>query len=163
MSSEGASDIERIILAARSDQVEELVEILKTSDNIDINGTDSIGQTALHWACIAGSYECAEALLSFETINTDLQDLVLRETPLHKVFNPVKSPKISEILVGLLLEQSAKYKLKNREGLSAVDLVPKDKEFEEVRQQLLQAEASSLLDLPVEDSDDDGTASDISE
>ena len=71
-SSVSANDPTLLICAIRSRSISRVRNILETSD-VDVNGKDSKGVTALHEAAICGQYETIKLLLNYD-VTVDQED-----------------------------------------------------------------------------------------
>ena len=83
MSTQGASQSQVLLAAARSNNLDLLKECLASTDRPDINVVDSIGNTALHNAARYGCLECLDYLLDQDSIDLDRRNRLEGDTPLH--------------------------------------------------------------------------------
>lgn len=81
---EGASPIQVLLGAARSNNLDLLKECLSTRSSPDlINAVDSVGNTALHNAARYGCLECLDYLLDQDGLDLDVANRMDGDTPLH--------------------------------------------------------------------------------
>lgn len=81
---EGASPIQVLLGAARSNNLDLLKECLSTTASPDlINAVDSVGNTALHNAARYGCLECLDYLLDQDGLDLDVTNRMDGDTPLH--------------------------------------------------------------------------------
>ncbi|KAK8861213.1 hypothetical protein IAR55_002032 [Kwoniella newhampshirensis] len=162
---QGASPTERLLAAAKSDNegmIEEALAELK-----DINVTDGLGNTALHYAIIHASTNVLETILCHETCDVDLRNRLQGDTPLHiAVRNGWEEHEgLRLYLVESLLEAGADTSIKNRYNQRPIDLLPPSdpsadpgSDDEQVRSALRRAEAEAMVaasgDVVDEDEDD---------
>jgi len=153
MTSEGASGNQRLLAAAKSDNEEMLLEVFK-ENKFDINHQDGLGNTALHYAVLHTSFDVLDHILSHERCDVDPINKLERATPLHLAV-VTEDPEARGYLVECLLDAGADYKIRNKHGETAQDLVkPIDKEVDELFRKA-QAEASIDKDDIADDYDDD--------
>ncbi|KAI9511891.1 ankyrin repeat-containing domain protein [Russula earlei] len=141
--------------AARSDNVDQLLEVFAKSDKFDINFQDGIGNTALHWAASEGSLDALNELLEYEDCDVDLVNRLEGATPLHLAVK-IKEPELRALIVDSLLDAGADTSIKDKAGLVALEYVAEDDK--ETRNAFLrhQAERSiSKYDIASDDDDDD--------
>ncbi|KAG8975178.1 hypothetical protein FRC05_006346 [Tulasnella sp. 425] len=79
----GASNNERLLLAAQQDNVDLWEEILGDGDDFDINYADGLGNTALHYAAQRGSENVIEKILEQDGCDVDPVNRLDGATPLH--------------------------------------------------------------------------------
>ncbi|KAI9270790.1 ankyrin repeat-containing domain protein [Phascolomyces articulosus] len=106
MEVEGASNNERMLAACRNDQ-DDLLQVILNASDIDINFSDAIGDTALHYAASFGSVECMEILVNRNGINLNAKNRIEKNTPLHKAVQYEDEKDIALAMVDLLLEAGA--------------------------------------------------------
>ncbi|KAI9315934.1 ankyrin [Dichotomocladium elegans] len=162
MDSEGASQNEIMLAACRNDQDDLLEEVLKTGD-VDINFTDSIGDTALHYAAKYGSLACLHVLLTVENIKLNTKDRIEQDTPLHKAVKYKDDHDTAIAIVQALLEAGCDARAQNREKQTPVDIVdPEDEDMKELFDQIFAADELADSDI-AEDPADENYADDIDE
>ncbi|KAI5885294.1 ankyrin [Schizophyllum commune H4-8] len=153
MSSEGASNNERLMAAARDDNVEMLLEIFEQG-GFDINYQDGLGNTALHVAVSHGSTDVLEHILSHEDCDVDPINRIEKATPLHLAVQ-VDHPELRKYLVESLLEAGADTRIKDKNGETALDLVPTDDTETRALFRKAAAERSRAREEVVESDDDE--------
>ncbi|KAL1716823.1 ankyrin repeat-containing domain protein [Schizophyllum commune] len=169
MSSEGASNNERLMAAARDDNVEMLEEIFEQG-GFDINYQDGLGNTALHVAYVFslyseysayivvsvshGSTDVLEHILSHEDCDVDPINRIEKATPLHLAVQ-VDHPELRKYLVESLLEAGADTRIKDKNGETALDLVPTDDTETRALFRKAAAERSRAREEVVESDDDE--------
>ncbi|CAG8441365.1 11211_t:CDS:2 [Acaulospora morrowiae] len=104
---EGASNNELLLVAAKQDSEDILEDIFNQPGTFDINYTDSIGNTALHYAAQYGSLTAVELLLGQSGINVDAQNRLERDTPLHKAVQYKDDPAVAYEIVKLLIDEGS--------------------------------------------------------
>ncbi|KAL1749306.1 ankyrin repeat-containing domain protein [Schizophyllum fasciatum] len=153
MSSDGASNNERLMAAARSDNVELLQEVFDQG-GFDINYQDGLGNTALHVAVSHGSTDVLEHILSHDDCDVDPINRIEKATPLHLAAK-VDHHELRKYLVDSLLEAGADTRIKDKNGEAALDLVPiEDTETRALFKQA-QAQKSVAREEVVDDDDDE--------
>ncbi|KAJ2984448.1 hypothetical protein NUW54_g10508 [Trametes sanguinea] len=162
MASEGASNNERLLAAARSDNEDMLLEVFEEG-NFDINAQDGLGNTgttpsAVRFITRAASHgylEILEHLLEHDGCDVDPQNRIEKATPLHLAMK-IEDPELRKAVVSSLLEAGADTKIKDKNGETAIDLIPP--EDTEIRALLrkAQAQASISHDDVADDDEDDG-------
>ncbi|KAI5822273.1 ankyrin [Schizophyllum commune Tattone D] len=153
MSSDGASNNERLMAAARDDNVEMLEEIFEQG-GFDINYQDGLGNTALHVAVSHGSTDVLEHILSHENCDVDPINRIEKATPLHLAVQ-VDHPELRKYLVESLLEAGADTRIKDKNGETALDLVPTDDTETRALFRKAAAERSRAREEVVESDDDE--------
>ncbi|CAJ0897623.1 128_t:CDS:2, partial [Entrophospora sp. SA101] len=98
---EGASNNELLLVAAKQDSEEILDEIFSESSTYDINYSDGIGNTALHYASKFGSLSVIEKLLNQPGIKIDQKNRLEGNTPLHQAVEYKDDPSVSYEIVDL--------------------------------------------------------------
>ncbi|KAL1935694.1 hypothetical protein VTP01DRAFT_4834 [Rhizomucor pusillus] len=157
---EGATPNEIMLAACRNDQDDVLEDLLMTKgDQLDVNFTDSIGDTALHYAAKYGALNCMEILVNLDDINVNIQNKMQKETPLHKAVQYRDDPDLALSMVDLLLEAGADPKIENRDRATPLMLVdPKDDDMKDLLERATagyQVDDSDIAD-EAEYADDDG-------
>ncbi|PVU95746.1 hypothetical protein BB561_001634 [Smittium simulii] len=150
--SDGATKEEQLLAACKLEQLELLKTVLNSKTGVNINATDGVGNTALHYACQSSSLSCIELLLSVKNIKVNLANRMELETPLHKALHDLSEPDLTRHIVGLLVEHGADPRLKNRIGQRPIDLVPLS--IKPIRTMLLQATLAANMVPQNNDSDD---------
>ncbi|KIL71321.1 hypothetical protein M378DRAFT_154868 [Amanita muscaria Koide BX008] len=158
----GASDDERLLYAARSDDEDLLLEIFEKG-NFNINHQDGQGNTALHYAASKGSTEVLEHILSHEDCDVDPVNYILKQTPLHLAVQ-LEDPELRQYVVESLLDAGADMSIKDKTGSTALDYVAEaDTEILKSFRRAQAVKAVSQDDLASdgdEDSEDSGDGSD---
>ncbi|KAI0368940.1 ankyrin [Pilatotrama ljubarskyi] len=155
MSAEGASNNERLLAAARSDNEDMLLEVLEEG-NFDINAQDGLGNTALHYAASYGYLDILEHLLECDGCDVDPQNRIEKATPLHLAMK-IEDADLRKAVVESLLDAGADTRIKDKNGETPVDLVPP--EDTEIRALLRKTQAQASIsrdDVANDDDDDDG-------
>ncbi|KAI1790932.1 ankyrin [Ganoderma leucocontextum] len=162
MTTDGASNNERLLAAARSDNEDMLLEVFQEG-NFDINSQDGLGNTALHYATSHGFLEIMEHILRSEGCDVDPKNRIEKATPLHLAVRIEDSDERAAVVMSLL-DAGADTKIKDRNGDLAIDLVPHGdtKTLQLLRKS--QVKSSISNDDVANDDDDDeegsGTGSD---
>ncbi|KAI0079541.1 ankyrin [Panus rudis PR-1116 ss-1] len=153
-STEGASNNQRLLAAAREDNEELLLEIFEQG-KFDINYQDGLGNTALHYAASHGSAVVLEHILSYEECDVDPINRLEGATPLHLAVK-LEDPELRRQIVESLLEAGADTSIKDKNGDRAIDLLAQSDT--ETRQLFRKAQAqASVAQYDVaSDDDDDG-------
>eukprot|EP00727_Mastigamoeba_balamuthi_P014496 m51a1_g9671 hypothetical protein (186) ;mRNA; r:1265523-1266814 len=135
----------RLIAASKAGEDNLIEEYLTDpTKNLDVNKQDSLGQTALHWACASG-YPTTATLLLKHGANPNAQDKE-GEFPMHKA-----AWKGSVECVNVLVGAGAKTDVVNHAGKKPVDLC----RVAECRRALL-PQAPQFVDEPdTEEPEDD--------
>ncbi|KAL1664892.1 hypothetical protein GGF50DRAFT_126864 [Schizophyllum commune] len=144
MSSDGASNNERLMAAARDDNVEMLEEIFEQG-GFDINYQDGVSH---------GSTDVLEHILSHENCDVDPINRIEKATPLHLAVQ-VDHPELRKYLVESLLEAGADTRIKDKNGETALDLVPTDDTETRALFRKAAAERSRAREEVVESDDDE--------
>ncbi|KAE8224523.1 hypothetical protein CF319_g2588 [Tilletia indica] len=162
---EGAKPNQRLLFAARTDNLEMLQEVLAMpAGSFDVNFVDGLGNTALHYAAASGSTSVLPALLE-EEVDVDLQNKLEGNTPLHEALR-IEDEEERAWVVNQLLEAGADPRIPNKEGDKPADVVSASKPAgQKLRETLRQAEATAGIDMgdiaqDDDDDDDDGPPSD---
>ncbi|KAJ1928830.1 hypothetical protein IWQ60_001682 [Tieghemiomyces parasiticus] len=166
MSTEGASNNELLLAACKQDQDDMLTDVLDQPGTFDINCTDALGNTPLHYAAQCGSLDCLKILLTHDNaqgLNINSRNRTEDGTPLHKAVAYTDDPSVAFTIVELLLEAGADPALRNKLGQKPAQLVARD--FTELKDHLEKAELASKVDRSeiagLDDSDSsDGEVSD---
>ncbi|KAG6901971.1 hypothetical protein C0995_006070 [Termitomyces sp. Mi166 len=150
----GASNNERLLAAARSDNEDLLLEIFEQG-SFDINCVDGVAH---------GSTDVLEHILSCEGCDVDPVNGIEGATPLHLAVR-IEHVALRKHIVESLLEAGADTRIKDKNGQQAVDLLPADEK--EIRDLIRRARAldsvskDDIADGSVEIlvDDDDGPSS----
>ncbi|KAF8167272.1 ankyrin [Crassisporium funariophilum] len=110
----GASDNERLIAAARTDNEELLLDVFENG-NFDINCQDGLGNTPLHNAVLHGSTDVLEHILSHEDCDVDPINRVDKATPLH-IAVQIEHTELRLHIVESLLDAGADTSIKDKNG-----------------------------------------------
>lgn len=102
----------------------------------DINYADSLGNTALHYACESMAVNVLGALLE-EEVDMDLQNRLDGDTPLH-ITCRLDNEEVRNWILQELLDAGASTTIKNRAGLRPADLINGDKAARPLGQEALQ-------------------------
>jgi len=131
-----------------------LLEILDDPKPFDINFQDGLGNTALHYAVSNGSTSVLEYILTHEGCDVDPINRIDRATPLHLAVG-LEDPELRAEIVESLLEAGADYRIRNKNGQTAQELVKSDDYATLDLFRQAQAEASiSREDIAHDDEDD---------
>ncbi|PKI85790.1 hypothetical protein MVES_000289 [Malassezia vespertilionis] len=146
----------QLLLAAQTDNVELAESILDADPPIayDINFTDGIGNTALHYACENISADVLDRLLN-EEVDVDVQNTLAGDTPLH-VACRVANEEARNWL--------APTETKNHAGLRAVDTIVGAKADTELGKKLIDMLTVTRAEAQLGADDiayDDGPPSDV--
>ncbi|KAH9897668.1 ankyrin [Cubamyces lactineus] len=152
MASDGASNNERLLAAARADNEDMLLEVFGEG-NFDINAQDGLGNTALHYAASYGYLEILEHLLEYDGCDVDPQNRIEKATPLHLALR-IEDAELRKAVVASLLEAGADTRIKDKNGETALDLVPP--EDTEIRALLRKAQAQASISHDDVADDDEG-------
>jgi len=158
----GASNNERLLAAAKSDNEELLKEIFEDPESFDINYQDGLGNTALHYAIKHKSTDVLEEILSHDECDVDPINKLEGATPLHlAVATEILTLRL--YLVESLLDAGADFTIRDKNGDTAQDLVSQsDKDTLKLFTNA-QAQAAISKDDIADDYDDGDIASDDSE
>jgi ankyrin repeat protein len=111
--SEAKENLRLFIEFAKRGQIPQMEEFLEMK--VPVNGTDHLGQTALHWAASGGHDEAIEWLISQgATIDAQAKD---GDTALHKA-----AWRGHPSACSVLIAKGINRKIKNHEGKAALDL-----------------------------------------
>lgn len=152
---QGASNNERLLAAARSDNEDLLLEVFEQG-NFDINCQDGLGNTPLHNAVSHGSTDVLEHILSHERCDVDPLNKIEKATPLHLAVR-IEHVALRRHIVESLLDAGADTYIKDKNGETAVDILPP----EEMEIRELIRKARSVLNISHDDiasDDEDGSA-----
>jgi len=155
MESDGASTNERLLAAARTDNEELLLQVFEEG-GFDINFQDGLGNTALHNAVSNGSTDVLEHILSHEDCDVDPINRIEKATPLHLAAQ-LEDPELRRYVVESLLDAGANISIKNKNGDTALDLIPSNDNETRALIRKAQAQASVSHDDVASD-DDEGPA-----
>ncbi|KAF9654410.1 ankyrin [Thelephora ganbajun] len=154
MASDGASNNERLLAAARDDNEDLLLDVFDQPGTFDINYQDGLGNTALHYAVLHTSYDVLDHILSHEECDVDPTNKLDKATPLHLAVEK-EDPEDREYFVENLLEAGANYTIRNKHGETAEDLVKPGDEVILALFRKAQADADANMDdIAYEDDDD---------
>ncbi|KAG6151302.1 hypothetical protein E4U37_005112 [Claviceps purpurea] len=130
---EGASTKELLIEACRRNNTDLLTEVLegKPDDEITrlLNGTTTVmGNHLYHEAASQGHYEIIDLLLDQPSFECDPPNRLDRDTPLHTAIRwlntqPPSQQPFGLALIEMMLEAGSNPRVKNRGGLTALQLV----------------------------------------
>ncbi|KAJ2684353.1 hypothetical protein IWW39_004958 [Coemansia spiralis] len=134
---EGASHEEQLLSACMMDQSDLVKELLRSPRTLDINHTNGLGYSALHYAARTGSIDCVKLLAGERGINPNLQDRLDMDTPLHKALIHCEESEDALELTKLLLKAGSDPRILNKKLQRPVNLV--EPEEEDIRRLLLQA------------------------
>eukprot|EP00033_Pygsuia_biforma_P001817 GCRY01002031.1.p1 GENE.GCRY01002031.1~~GCRY01002031.1.p1 ORF type:complete len:141 (-),score=23.82 GCRY01002031.1:125-547(-) len=116
--SEGLKEEEFFLEAAKRGDAESLQDYLTSSVNITF--TDTLGNSALHWASSAGHLDCVMVLLKSKAFDVNSTNN-LKETPLHAA-----SWRMRAEVVKALLAAGADSSATNADGKTPLDLIRDD-------------------------------------
>ncbi|KAF9479405.1 ankyrin [Pholiota conissans] len=150
----GASNNERLIAAVRADNDQLVAEILEEG-GIDINCQDGLGNTPLHNAVIYGAFDSLEHILSHEDCDVDPINRIEKATPLHYI-RTIEDPELRAHIFESLLEAGADYTIRDKNGETAIDLLPPDDTVLPTILRKYQAQTSVSRDDIASDGEDDG-------
>lgn len=140
---EGASISELLIEACRRNNTDLLHEVLETKSDPEIadllnNTTTVMGNHLYHEAASRGNYEVVDALLDMPGFECDPVNRLEGDTPLHSAVRWVNSEpeaqrEFGAALVEMMLEAGSNPRLKNKGGLTPLQLVdPRNESLKEV-------------------------------
>ncbi|CAG8683720.1 7560_t:CDS:2, partial [Dentiscutata heterogama] len=154
---EGASNNELLLAAAKQDSEDILEDIFSQPGSYDINYSDSIGNTALHYAAKCGSLTAVDLLLQQENINVDAQNRLELETPLHLAVRYTDDPSVALEIVQLLIDNGADPRIQNKNKQRPIQLVDSgNQELKNLLQKATLAHQVDTSDIAQDDSDEDG-------
>ncbi|KAI8599729.1 ankyrin repeat-containing domain protein [Dissophora ornata] len=161
-SDEGATNNEILIAACKEDNLDLLEEVLSAdSSSFDINHTDGLGNSALHYAARCASTGCLEILLYYDGINVNAINDIEGDTPLHKAAAYQDSETALE-MVQILVNGGASPKIQNKLKQTPTDVAPGNTHAE-VKKFLEKAALTAhfdVRDIPADDDESDGDVSD---
>ncbi|KAI0003866.1 ankyrin repeat-containing domain protein [Russula compacta] len=157
----------RLLLdAARTDNIDQLLEVFSEPEKFDINFQDGIGNTALHYAASKGSVEVLEELLEYDGCDVDYINRIEGATPLHLAVK-LEEPELRALIVDSLLDAGADTSIKDKAGLVPRDYVLEDDEEtlkafrrNEVQNSISNNDIASDYDEDVESGNFSGSGSD---
>ncbi|KAF7302781.1 Ankyrin [Mycena kentingensis (nom. inval.)] len=154
-SDQGASNNERLLAAARADNEEMLLEVFE--QGVAINFADGLGNTALHYAAAGGCIDVLEHILEHDECDVDPINRLEKATPLHLAAR-IEEPELRKAVFTSLLDAGADFKIKDKNGDTAADLLPT--EDTEIHALLRKARAQATISMDdVANDDDDGSGS----
>jgi hypothetical protein len=141
--SQGASVSELLIEACRRNNTDLLHEILESKSDPEIalllNTTTTVmGNHLYHEAALRGNYEIIDALLDMPDFECDPVNRVEGDTPLHSAIRWINSEpeaqrEFGNALVEMMLEAGSNPRVKNKGGLTPLQLVdPRNEGLKEV-------------------------------
>ncbi|KAJ2043565.1 hypothetical protein GGI08_007369 [Coemansia sp. S2] len=128
---------EQLLSACMMDQSDLVKELLRSTQTININHTNGLGYSALHYAAQTGSIDCVKLLVAQRRINPNIQDKLDKDTPLHKALIHCEESEDALELTKLLLKAGSDPRIVNKKLQRPVNLV--EPEEEDIRRLLLQA------------------------
>ncbi|KAI0673856.1 ankyrin [Trametes maxima] len=154
MASDGASNNERLLAAARSDNEDMLLEVFEEG-KFDINAQDGLGNTALHYAASNGYLDILEHLLEYDGCDVDPQNRIEKATPLHLALR-IEDADLRKAVFESLLDAGADTRIKDKNGETPIDLIPPEDTEIRALVRKSQAQASISRDDVADDDEDDG-------
>ncbi|KAG8950481.1 hypothetical protein FRC04_007496 [Tulasnella sp. 424] len=156
----GASNNERLLLAAQQDNVDLWEEILGDGDDFDINYADGLGNTALHYAAQRGSENVIEKILEQDGCDVDPVNRLDGATPLHMACQ-LEDEDTRTTIIWHLLEAGADMRIKDKHGSLAEDLLPgDDKDSRELFRKYQATNAIAAGDIAEDSDGEPGSGSD---
>ncbi|KAJ1759844.1 hypothetical protein GGH19_002263 [Coemansia sp. RSA 1807] len=137
MNDDGASREEQLLSACMSGQSDMLKSLLGGTETVNINHTNGLGFTALHYAAQVGSVECIQMLSKHKEINPNIQERIGKNTPLHLALIHGEDEESTLDIVRLLTKAGADPGIVNKAKQRPRDLA--EHEEEEIQRVLLQA------------------------
>ncbi|KAK3949923.1 hypothetical protein QBC32DRAFT_348023 [Pseudoneurospora amorphoporcata] len=142
---EGASVGEQLIEACRRNNTDLLSEILSSKSDEEISSllndtTTVMGNHLYHEAALRGNYEIIDMLLDQPGFECDPVNRIEGDTPLHSAIRWINSEpeaqrEFGNALVDMMLEAGSNPRVKNKGGLTALQLVdPRNKGLRELIQ-----------------------------
>ncbi|KAJ2295972.1 putative ubiquinone biosynthesis monooxygenase, partial [Coemansia sp. RSA 2706] len=157
---EGASREEQLLAACMSDQSDMVKEILADPKRVNINHTNGVGFTALHYAAQTRSLDCIRLLTKYKGIDANIQDRMSGNTPLHLVLIHGEEEDPMLDIVELLLKAGANPNIANKEHERPIQLTHDDED--DIQRMLVRASvaieakhAQAAFDDQDDDDDDD--------
>ncbi|KAF5389565.1 hypothetical protein D9757_004123 [Collybiopsis confluens] len=150
---EGASNNERLLAAARTDDEDMLLEVFET-DVFDINFQDGHSGQYSFTHC-SGSVEVLEHILSHEDCDVDPINRINRATPLHLACQ-LEDDGLRTHIVESLLDAGADTRIRDKKGELAIDFIPP--RDDDTRKLFRKAQAAATVSKDDIASDDDGEA-----
>ncbi|KZP29313.1 ankyrin [Athelia psychrophila] len=159
----------RLLAAAREDNDEELDKILEEPD-LEINGKDIFGNTALHYAALYGSTSVIESITCCEGCDIDPENKE-EATPLHLAISStfIEHEEARVAVVRELLDSGADTNKEDQDGSTALQILDRIikktaskkqdvSHLEEIKDMIIQEQIqdSALPDDVAHDDDDDG-------
>jgi len=149
---QGASPSELLIEACRRNNVDLLHEVLESKSDPEITAllnttTTVMGNHLYHEAALRGNYEVIDALLDMPGFECDPVNRIEGDTPLHSAVRWINSEpeaqrEFGNALVEMMLEAGSSPRVRNKGGLTPVQLV--DPRNEGLREVLRRAEYAAL-------------------
>ncbi|KAL6694768.1 hypothetical protein J3F84DRAFT_377905 [Trichoderma pleuroticola] len=142
---EGASIEEQLIEACRRDNVELLTELLEDKSDPEISKllnetTTVMGNHLYHEAASRGNYDIIDHLLDQPDFECDPINRLEGDTPLHSAVRwlnaePAAQRPFGHHLIDMMLEAGSNPRIKNKGGLTALQLVdPRNQELRDLIQ-----------------------------
>ncbi|KAG0370815.1 ankyrin repeat-containing domain protein [Gamsiella multidivaricata] len=161
---DGASNNELLMAACRDDNLDLLDQVLSSDPTtFNVNYTDGLGNSALHYAARNASTECLEVLLYFDGINVNIANRIEGDTPLHKAA-AYQDPDVALEMVQVLVNHGASLNASNKLKQKPVDKAPSDThgEVKDFLQRAALGAQYDARDIVGDDDDDesDGVPSD---
>jgi len=156
---EGATPNERLLAAAKDDDVDMFVEVIEGNGEFEINHPDGLGMTALHYAAARGSVDVIEHILSQDGCDVDPVNHIAKATPLHLALE-LPDRFLRKLIVESLLDAGADISVKDKNGETPLDIASRlsDSELEGVMRKSQAQNSLAQSDVAGDDSDDDGEA-----
>ncbi|OZJ01919.1 hypothetical protein BZG36_05006 [Bifiguratus adelaidae] len=148
---------ELLLAACRNDQDDVVNDIIQSPDSVDLNFTDGVGNSALHYCAMYGGLNCLEILAEQDGINVNLQNRIEGNTALHLAVQYKDDPDVGLAIVETLLEfDGINLQVQNKNGQTPMDLVDKGNEdmLELLRGAIAAGEVNDS-DIPDDDDDED--------
>merc|ERR1739841_32315 len=163
--SDGASQSEQLIYAAKNDDDTLINSILSSCSAETVNKSDGLGNTPLHYAALTPSPDALDALLDSEHTDVDLRNRLDGDTPLHCACR-ITHVQAREYCVTALLDAGADPRIKNKHAQLPSEFIRgQSEEDESLKARIRMAIAELSVDLShvaAADADegDDGSESD---
>ncbi|UKZ81150.1 hypothetical protein TrVFT333_008921 [Trichoderma virens FT-333] len=166
---EGASIEEQLIEACRRDNVELLTELLEDKSDPEISKllnetTTVMGNHLYHEAASRGNYDIIDHLLDQPDFECDPINRLEGDTPLHSAVRwlnaePAAQRPFGHHLIDMMLEAGSNPRIKNKGGLTALQLVdPRNQELRDLIQRHEPVDPADLAANGAPESDDDDDA-----